>query len=138
MAIRALADVNICLDLLLDRKPFVNYSGRIFEMAEEGKIRLFISGLSFDTMFYVMRPAIGEKKSMEKLRLLFSYTSVGTVDSGVVKKALQSGWKDLEDALQYYSALQSGCEYLITRNVQDFRRDSDQIKILKPAEFLML
>ncbi|HMB97553.1 MAG TPA: PIN domain-containing protein [Balneolaceae bacterium] len=138
MSVKILADVNICLDLLLDRKPFVNFSGRIFEMAEEEEIILFISGLSFDTLFYVMRPAIGKKKTMEKLWLLHSYTSVGIVDSFVVKKALQSGWKDLEDALQYYCALRSECKYLVTRNVQDFRRDTDQIKILKPEEFLML
>ena len=56
MAIRVLADVNICLDVLMDRKPFVEYSGRIFEEAEEGNLILMISGLSFDTLFYVMRP----------------------------------------------------------------------------------
>jgi len=136
MAVRVLADVNICLDLLLDRKPYVNDSGRIFELAEEDKIELFISGLSFDTLFYIMRPAMGGKKATEKLQVFCSYTAVGTVDSIIVKNALQSDWKDLEDALQYFCAIQAGCEYLITRNVQDFHPDPDQIKIRTPEEFL--
>lgn len=135
MATKVLADVNVCLDLLLDRHPHIQYSGRIFEMAEKSKIRLFISGLSFDTLFYIMRPAKGGKLAIEKLKLMHSYTHVAEIDSVVVKNALQSGWRDLEDALQFYSAIQSGCSHLVTRNPADFTDDSSQIQVLTPMDF---
>ncbi|MGF1668874.1 MAG: type II toxin-antitoxin system VapC family toxin [Balneolaceae bacterium] len=136
MVTKVLADVNICLDLLLDRKPHINFSGRIFELAEKSEITLYISGLSFDTLFYIMRPAIGGKKAIEKLQLLYSYTVVGEINASVIENALHSGWRDLEDALQYYCALQSGCTYLVTRNLHDFASDSDKLQVVKPEEFI--
>ena len=46
-----LVDVNVCLDLLLDRHPYVEYSGQIFELAEQNELSVTVSGLSFDTLF---------------------------------------------------------------------------------------
>ncbi|WP_234573069.1 type II toxin-antitoxin system VapC family toxin [Rhodohalobacter sp. 614A] len=132
MAIRVLADVNVCLDVLMDRKPFVEYSGRIFEEAEKGKIILMISGLSFDTLFYVMRPSMGAKKTTELLRLLCSHIEIGTIDDKVVRQAIEAGWRDLEDALQYYCALENDCDYLVTRNQGDFKSKDKRVKIVSP------
>ena len=136
MAYRVLVDVNICLDLLLDRKPHVTSSGQVFEAGEKGSITLVISGLSFDTLFYIMRPALGARKSMEKLRLLHRYVHTGAIDHKTVEQALNSGWPDLEDALQYYCALHNDCRFLITRNKGDFKAGSKSLKILSPEEFL--
>jgi predicted nucleic acid-binding protein len=131
-----LADINVCLDLLMDRKPFVEHSGQLFELAENGDIQLCISGLSFDSLFYVMRPAIGAKKSIAKLRLLRKHVKVAEVNTRVVDRALQSGWTDLEDALQYFCAVQNGCNYLVTRNKNDFKPGNESIMVVTPEEFV--
>ncbi|SMO50722.1 type II toxin-antitoxin system VapC family toxin [Gracilimonas mengyeensis] len=137
MAPKLLLDVNVCLDVLLDRKPFVSHSGKIFELGEEGKVALFISGLSFDTLFYVMRPQMGAKKSTDLLKLMLKHIAVAPVNQSVVSKALNANWKDLEDALQYYAALEQGCDFLISRNHTDFKtRELDKIKVLPPIQFL--
>lgn len=136
MADRVLADVNICLDLLMDRKPFVEHSGQVFEQAENGDIELCVSGLSFDTLFYVMRPAIGAKKSIAKLRLLRKHIKVAEVNARVVDQALQSDWTDLEDALQYFCAVHSGCNYLVTRNKNDFKSGNESLMVVTPEEFV--
>lgn len=132
MAIRVLADVNVCLDVLMDRKPFVEYSGRIFEEAEKGKIILMISGLSFDTLFYVMKSSLGTKKTTELLHLLCSHIEIGTINDKVVRQAIEAGWRDLEDALQYYCALENDCDYLVTRNQGDFKSKDKRVKIVSP------
>lgn len=136
MADKVLADVNVCLDLIMDRKPFVEHSGQLFELAENGDIELCISGLSFDKLFYVMRPAIGAKKSIEKLRLLRENVHVAYVNTRVVDQALQSGWTDLEDALQYFCAVHNGCDYLVTRNKNDFKSGKDSLMVVTPMEFI--
>jgi predicted nucleic acid-binding protein len=133
---KVLTDVNVCLDLLMDRKPFVEHSGQLFELAENGDIQLCISGLSFDTLFYVMRPAIGAKKSIAKLRLLRKHIKVAEVNTRVVDQALQSGWTDLEDALQYFCAVQNGCNYLVTRNKNDFKSGKESLAVVTPEEFV--
>lgn len=136
MAYRVLLDVNICLDLLLNRKPHVLYSGQIFEAGEKGFIKLVISGLCFDTLFYVMRPVLGARKSIEKLQLLLGYVHVGMIHHNTVQQVLDSGWSDLEDALHYYCALQNDCLYIITRNKKDFKRGTQSVIIVTPEEFL--
>ncbi|MEX2600379.1 MAG: PIN domain-containing protein [Balneolaceae bacterium] len=136
MIYKILADVNVCLDLYLDRKPHVDFSGQIFELAEKEKIKLYISGISFDTLFYIMRPVIGPKKSTENLKQLLLYTKAGNLDHKTVECAIHAGWRDLEDALQYYCALNNGCDFLVTRNKGDFTSGTAQIDVVSPKEFL--
>ncbi|MEX0780596.1 MAG: PIN domain-containing protein [Balneolales bacterium] len=134
MAHKTLLDVNICLDIMLDRKPHVKYSGRIFEAAENAEIDLFVSAISFDTMFYVMRPGTGAKKAVENLNLFLKHINVAGIDESTIQKALNSGWKDFEDALQYFSALDAGCDSVTTRNSGDFH--STSIPVFTPQDFI--
>jgi predicted nucleic acid-binding protein len=136
MADSILTDVNVCLDLLLDRHPYVEFSGQIFELAEQNKLDVTVSGLSFDTLFYIMRPTLGAKVSTQILQKFSQHIKVGTVNHSVVQKALEAGWKDLEDALQYFCAVESGCSALITRNITDFNSDDNTLSILTPEQFL--
>ena len=131
-----LVDVNVCLDLLLDRHPYVEYSGQIFELAEQNELSVTVSGLSFDTLFYIMRPTLGAKASTQILKKFSQHVRVGAVDHSVVQQALEAGWKHLEDALQYYCAAESGCSALVTRNIIDFNPDDDTLSILTPEQFL--
>lgn len=136
MADSVLVDVNVCLDLLLDRQPYVEFSGQIFELGEQNKLNVFVSGLSFDTLFYVMRPSLGAAKSTQLLKEFSRHLSIGTVSQSVVQNALEAGWKDLEDALQYYCSLEAECNMIITRNTADFTPPDDAIPILTPRQFL--
>jgi len=61
--------------------------------------------------------------------------SVSTVDEEIVDLALNSGWSDFEDALQYYSALNSGCGVLITRNLSDYQK-AGNITLMDSATFV--
>ena len=51
-----------------------------------------------------------------------------------VKNALNSSWKDFEDAVQHESALQIAADYIVTRNSDDFK--SSFIEVLSPHDFL--
>ncbi|NBC26466.1 MAG: PIN domain-containing protein [Bacteroidetes bacterium] len=136
MANSVLVDVNVCLDLLLDRHPFVEFSGQIFEQAEQNKLTIVVSGLSFDTLFYIMRPAMGTSKATQLLREFSRNVTIGTVNQSVVQHALQAGWNNLEDALQYYCAIEANCNTVVTRNVSDFTPARETIRVLTPEQFL--
>lgn len=49
-------------------------------------------------------------------------------------QSLQMVGKDLEDNLQYCSALAAECEIIVTRNKKDFQ-DSPKVRVLTPEEF---
>ena len=135
MAGKILVDVNISLDLLLDRKPFVEDSGRIFELGEQKKIDLMISAISIDTLFYVIRPAMGAGKATETIRDLLKITKIAPVTAYVIKKALDAGWSDLEDAIQYFTAVNAGCTCLLTRNISDYKKADASPIVKTPIQF---
>jgi hypothetical protein len=52
----------------------------------------------------------------------------------ILKQARTIAGKDFEDSIRYFSAIQEGCEILLTRNKRDF--PSAGLQILTPHEFL--
>jgi hypothetical protein len=57
------------------------------------------------------------------------------IDKDVILKALNSSFKDFEDALQNYSAELNGqIDLIITRNIKDFR--SSALGIMTPENYL--
>ncbi len=74
------------------------------------------------------------KEIITKLTLAKSLCQVTTVDDSVIDRALQSDFTDLEDAMQYYSALAANAELIVTRNQKDYALSN--IPVLSPSEFL--
>lgn len=54
-----------------------------------------------------------------------------------LEKAFSSKFRDIEDAIQYFSALTNGeIEYIVTRNISDFKLSS--IPVYSSNEILQL
>lgn len=129
-----LCDVNFVLDIFLKRESSYAPAARLFSIIEEKKIHAYLCALSFPTLFYILSKELKALKAMrilEKLRIVFG---VAGVDEKVIDLSLVSGFKDFEDAVQYYSALGVRAECLITRNKTDYR--AGVLAILTPEEFL--
>ena len=57
------------------------------------------------------------------------------MDKLVIEKALNSGFKDFEDALQHFAAINYGeIEVIVTRNVKDYKKS--EIGVLTPESFV--
>ncbi|MCF0070037.1 hypothetical protein LZD49_06110 [Dyadobacter sp. CY261] len=72
-----------------------------------------------------------------KLEAYLSFLNVSMSDKVVFTKGLAAGFRDMEDAFQYASAVEEHCDYLITSNVADFAPFSKDIRILTPAQFVI-
>ncbi len=134
MAINPLIDTNVCLDLLLERSPYIQKAGIIFQQAEHQTIRATISAISVDTLAYFMRSDFTVVQTTEKLKELTSIISIGLVNKKVIKNALNADWKDIEDAIQYHCAKENSCNCIITRNTKDFSKST--LPVFTPSEFL--
>jgi predicted nucleic acid-binding protein len=129
-----LCDINFILDIFLKREPFYAPSARLFALIEKKKLRGFLSAQSFPILYYLLSREVKRDKAfrvLEKLQIVFS---IAAVDEKVIRLSLASDFKDFEDAVQYYSALQAGADFVITRNKQDYK--SDRIPVMTPEEFL--
>jgi len=58
------------------------------------------------------------------------------VTKSIVHIALNSNFKDFEDAVQYYSALSNNVDAIITRNPKDFK--NSKLLVLSPEEALAM
>ena len=70
----------------------------------------------------------------EKLRKFKIICEIGLVDEHVIEKALNSNFNDFEDAVQYYCAIESECQIIITRNGKDFKES--EIPFMTADEYL--
>ena len=132
---RVFIDTHILLDLLLERQPWVHQASVLFSMADRKELDLLCCSLSFSTAVYLMhRLKYSRKEIITKLTIVKSLCTVTTVDSSVIDRVLQSDFSDLEDGMQYYSALAANAEVIVTRNEKDYILSN--IPVLSPTEFL--
>ncbi len=127
-------DTNIVLDLLGERVPFYDSIAKIATLADKGKIRLAISAMSYSTIFYVLSKYDKPKVVIEKLSKLKVFCETVGLTEKIIERGLLSNFRDFEDGLQYYSALNSNCNILITRNGKDFKESA--IPIMTAEEYL--
>lgn len=138
---RVFLDTNIILDLLLERDGFQD-SATIFQMQEDGKIRLCVSFLTMVNVAYVYKKIVGESMAIVNLKYLSSLLEVLPMDSNQLQQAIMLDGKDIEDTLQATCAQAAGCDYIITRNIKDYKitkglsRQVSLPPVLSPASYI--
>lgn len=131
---RFFLDTNVILDLLGERVPFFDSIAKVATLADQKKLTLIVSPLSFTTIDYVLNKYETSESVLNKLRKFKILCEVCEVNEETIDKALNSNFKDFEDALQYFTALQSNCSIIITRNGKDFKNST--IPIMTAEEYL--
>ncbi|SDF84826.1 type II toxin-antitoxin system VapC family toxin [Epilithonimonas hungarica] len=127
-------DTNIIIDFLGEREGFYVASAKILTLADKKKIQVYTSPSSISNVFYVLAKYENSKIALEKIRKFKLLCSMSVIDDEVVEKAIHSDFKDFEDAMQYFSALASNCDVIITRNEKDFK--NALIPVMNAEEFL--
>jgi predicted nucleic acid-binding protein len=132
---RVLIDTDVILDFFFDRKPFSDHAAHILALCESNEITGYITSVIISNVYYLLRQTATHEKVVEKLVKLTSIIEVLTTDKTVIVKALNSGFKDFEDALQNFSAELSGeIDLIITRNIKDYKNSS--LGVLTPENYL--
>lgn len=132
---RILIDTDVILDFFFDRKPFSDFSAAILSLCEENRIKGFLTPVILSNVYYLLRQTASHERVIQKLTQLLSVIDVLLIDKGIVFHALNSGFRDFEDALQYSSAIHDGTiDSIITRNVKDYRQSV--IAVMTPDNFL--
>ncbi len=132
--IKVLIDINVVLDVLLNRKVFYEYSAKVLTLCSNDLIEGYISADSFGTIFYILSKQIGKDKTKAALLKLRNIVKVSSVNEKVIDNSLLSLFKDFEDAVKYYSAVESDIKYIITRNEKDF--ENATLTAVNPEEFI--
>ena len=127
-------DTNVMLDFLGERDPFYISAAKIATLADKREINVIVSALSYATISYFLTKYEGLEKTKDKLRKFKVISEICELDELIIEKGLNSDFSDFEDSLQYFSALRTECDIIITRNGKDFKKS--QIPVMTPGEFL--
>ena len=71
---KVLIDTNVILDVLCNRKDFVENSAKILKLCEVKKITGYVSALSIPNIVYIMRKELDEEKIREVIEKLVRYS----------------------------------------------------------------
>jgi predicted nucleic acid-binding protein len=129
---RILIDVNLILDVLLDRRPHADAASSIWSAVEEGKAEGLLSAHAVTTIHYLNERAVGARAARETTESLLSVFGVAAVDERVIQSALGLRFKDFEDAVTAAAARRAKCAAIVTRNAADFKRSP--VPVLAPME----
>jgi predicted nucleic acid-binding protein len=127
-------DTDIILDLLSKRVPFYIPSAMLFSLADKGHIKLFVSSLSFANLNYVLSRQYNASQARKLLLKFKTLVTVLAVNDKIIDLALSSDFKDFEDGIQYFTAIENNLKTFLTRNLKDFK--VAQIPVMTAEQFL--
>jgi predicted nucleic acid-binding protein len=130
-----LIDTDVLLDFYLDRKPFSDDSLQLLLKCEQKQFRAYVTPVIVANTYYILRRHATHHYVIERLQVLLNTIHILAMDQKQVLAALESKFTDFEDALQYFSAVNSNkIDAIITRNIKDFKKSA--LPVFTPNEFL--
>ena len=133
---RVMFDTNVILDLLLDRKPFVDDARVLIGKVEKGELSGLLCATTITTIHYLVSKSKDKTESQKIIQALLNMFEVANVSRAVLQDALDADDEDYEDAILYKSAYHSGADMIVTRDRTGFSKS--ETTVMNPKEFLAL
>jgi predicted nucleic acid-binding protein len=132
-----LIDTDVILDFFLDREPFSENAAAILSMCEKNEIAGFVTPVIISNVYCILSQENKQEKVLDKLKNLLLIIDVLVIDKTTILVALNSHFKDFEDALQNFTAeLNGAIDLIITKNTKDYKKS--QIGVMSPVAFLKI
>jgi predicted nucleic acid-binding protein len=133
--INALIDTDVLIDSSFQRQPFAGDSTKLLELCELGKIQGYTTPLLISNLYYLIRKAHTHENTISIVKKISQILTIIPVSKNSVSQAIESTFKDFEDALQYFTCMEHGnIQFIITRNKKDYK--SSALAVMTPTEFL--
>ena len=132
---RVFLDANVLIAVLNKEYPLFSRAARILSLGERPGFTLFTSPLCLAISFYFAEKKSGTAHARTKIGLLASNLAIATSDAETVRQTIaDKRVHDFEDGLEYYSAVQSRCDVIVTEDHDDFY--FSEVPVVNCAEFL--
>ena len=132
-----LVDTDVILDMLFDNKPFSDAATALISLADQSRINVYISAISYCKLYEEMGAFTSPNKLTAIFRMLFSICNVIEVNSRVIQRALNLDIADFSKAIQYASALQNDrISVIISNNINQYK--NSRIPVMTPNSYLKL
>jgi len=135
MGFKVFLDANVLLDFLLKRERYED-ARDIMSLVIEGKVIAFITPGIVHIVGYWLSKAYGAKKAKQLLLNLLDTVRVIDISHELRLLALNSNIDDIEDALQYYTAIHNQLDYFISKDKKNKKSAIPSLPVIDPSQFL--
>lgn len=122
------------MDVALGRAGSGPTSRAVIEWCQHTPQAAIVAWHTMSNLFYLLNAARSNSFARAFLADLLNFTIIVSGGTESVRHALSMPMRDFEDALQVAAALSGNAEFIVTRNVADFRRSV--VPAIAPNEFL--
>ena len=131
---RIFVDANIIVSVLNKEYPLFTYTSRIVSRAGYTHFEVFTSPVCLAIAFYFAEKKFKSTIAKQKISILCDNIKIAGTSALSVKKVLENkSVKDFEDGIEYYSALESNCDCIVTKDFGDFY--FSDIEVLRSKDF---
>jgi predicted nucleic acid-binding protein len=132
---KILIDTDVILDFFFEREPFAENASKILSLCEKGIVKGFVTPVMISNVYYLLRKTAKHEKIIESLKTLLNIIDIALINKETVLNALNSDFKDFEDALQNFSAQnQTEISVIVTRNIKDYKTST--LSVMTPENYL--
>ena len=129
-------DINVLVDVLQRREPFLYDSATICDAAKKGRCQGVVPSHAVTTLYYLVRRCVDKDAAVKSLDWILSTFDVAPCDKAVFLLAKTLNFSDFEDAVVAATAATYNCDYIVTRNIGDFKKSP--VRAITPEEALRL
>jgi len=127
-------DANILVSVLNKEYPLFTYTSRMVSLADNKKFTLFTSPFCLAIAFYFAEKKYKSISAKKRIQILCEHINIAPLNKSAVLQSLQNpAINDFEDGLEYYAAVESRCDCIITEDVGDFY--FSKIEVLRSEDF---
>lgn len=135
MAFKIFLDANVLLDFLLKRDQYED-ARNIISLVVDGKVYAYITPAIVHIVGYWLTKTYGHKKAKQLLLTLLDNIRTIDISHELTILALNSKIDDIEDALQYYTAIHNQLDYFISRDKKFQKSAIPNLPVVDPSYFL--
>lgn len=132
---KLLCDTNVLLDVALHREPFFNASMLALSNCEDESVYGMVADISLSDLYYIVKHAFHDSEiAYEAIDAALEVLHPVSPNSEDIASAIKKKRPEFEDGLLAAFAEREQCDYLLTRNVKDFK--GYNFKAITPSDFI--
>ena len=129
-----LLDINVVLDVLLNRAPWVSESSAVWDAHRDGRFSAHVAAFSLPTIFYIVCKHNDLAKAHDAVRVCLETLEIAPVVRSTLELARSQPLSDYEDNLQIACAIEAQLDAIVTRDPAGFAQSP--VPVMTPAELL--
>jgi predicted nucleic acid-binding protein len=129
-----LIDLNIILDVILQRQPWLAEATAVWDAHHKGRVRGHLVATSLTNLFYIARRFVGGDDARLAVRDCLQTFPVLAVDGPLLRQADALAGTDFEDNVQLAAAIAFQLDAIVTRDPRGFAGAA--VAVLSPAQLL--